>query len=214
MYTSPLERYGFMRPEASGGAGIVNIYVHMTKQLSITLIAPLVCYTKSRYIPSPYRTQILGQLVQIFWSELSKTISTKLRFNIVGGSILIVVRYSEALRFYLDAGQVLMLLLVWSTFCNQFATGVFEKVTHESLIFVVFINLALYGVMSIVCASIARLPWFALDRGTYEARNSPKRFTRFRTWLGDVRFNRKETAAICFCGAAKGNTTLDAQNVP
>lgn len=100
-----------------------------------------------------------------------------------------------------------MLLLVWSTFCNQFATRVFEKVTHESVIFVVFINVALYGIMSIVCASIARLPWFALDRGTCEAITPPKGFTRFRIWLGDGRFNRKETAAICFCGAAKGNTT-------
>ena len=42
MYISPLERYGLMRPEASGGTGIVNIYVHMAKQLSISLIAPLV----------------------------------------------------------------------------------------------------------------------------------------------------------------------------
>ena len=51
MYISPLERYGLMRPEASGGAGIVNIYVHMAKQLSIILIAPLVSHTKTQFIP-------------------------------------------------------------------------------------------------------------------------------------------------------------------
>jgi len=51
MYMSPLERYGFMRPEASGGAGIVNIYVQMAKQLSISLIAPLVSQFKNWYIP-------------------------------------------------------------------------------------------------------------------------------------------------------------------
>ena len=113
--------------------------------------------------------------------------------------------------FYLVPGQVLMLLLVWSTFCNQFATGVFEKVTHESVIFIAFINVALYGFMSLVCASIARLPWLALDRGMDEAKGLPKGLpkglTRFRLWLGDVRFDRKETAAICFCGAAKGRFT-------
>jgi len=103
-----------------------------------------------------------------------------------------------------------MLLLVWSTFCNQFATGVFEKVAYESVIFIAFINVALYGFMSLVCASIARLPWLALDRGINEAGELPMGLTRFRLWLGDVRFDRKETAAICFCGAAKGRFTWDA----
>jgi sodium/bile acid cotransporter 7 len=99
-----------------------------------------------------------------------------------------------------------MLLLVWSTFCNQFATGVFAKVTHESMIFVAFINVALYGFMSLVCVSIARFPWLALNRGIGEERELPG-LTQFRLWLGDVRFDRKETAAICFCGAAKGGFT-------
>ena len=54
MYISPLERYGFLRPEASGGAGIVNIYIHMAQQLSITLIAPLVRQAKVWSIPFPY----------------------------------------------------------------------------------------------------------------------------------------------------------------
>jgi hypothetical protein len=51
MYMSPLERYGFMRPEASGGAGIINIYVDMAKQLSISLIAPLVGHPIDGLIP-------------------------------------------------------------------------------------------------------------------------------------------------------------------
>ena len=154
----------------------------------------------------PTKTQILGQLVQIIWPDQSKMIGTKLRFNIIGGFVTVVALYLEVLQLHLP-GQVLMLLLVWSTFCNQFATGVFEKVTHESVIFIAFINVALYGFMSLVCASIARLPWLALDRGINEARELPKGLTRFRMWLGDVRFDRKETAAICFCGAAKGSFT-------
>lgn len=97
MYISPLERYGFMRPEASGGAGIVNIYVHMTKQLSIILIAPLVCHAKHDTLPLLIVIQILGQLIQIFWSEPAKMISTKLRFNIIGAYTLIIARYSGAL---------------------------------------------------------------------------------------------------------------------
>jgi len=127
---------------------------------------------------------------------------------------LVTPRYSGGLQPHLDVGQVLILLLVWSTFCNQFATGVFEKVTHASLIFIVFINVALYGIMSVVCASIARLPWLALDRGKNEAGEPTNWLTRFRYWLGDVRFDRKETAAICFCGAAKGSLAWDTQNMP
>lgn len=116
---------------------------------------------------------------------------------------MVIARYSEVLQLNLDLGQVLMLLLVWSTFCNQFATGVFTKVTHESVIFIAFINVALYGFMSLVCVCIARLPWLALSREIKEERELTG-LTRFRLWLGDLRFDRKETAAICFCGAAKG----------
>ena len=98
MYISPLERYGFMRPEASGGAGIVNIYLHMIKQLSIILIAPLVCHTEIDRFPLLIVIQILGQLIQIFWSEPSKTISTKLRFNVIGRYTLAIARYSGPYR--------------------------------------------------------------------------------------------------------------------
>jgi hypothetical protein len=57
--------------------------------------------------------------------------------------------------------------------------------------------------MSLVCASIARLPWLALDRGINEAGELPKGFARFRLWLGDVRFDRKETALFAFAGRPK-----------
>jgi hypothetical protein len=95
MYMSPLERYGFMRPEASGGGGIVNIYVHMAKQLSISLIAPLVSQAKTNLFPFLTPLQILGQLVQIIWPKQAKIVSTKLRFNIIGGLIFHIAHYSK-----------------------------------------------------------------------------------------------------------------------
>jgi sodium/bile acid cotransporter 7 len=55
--------------------------------------------------------------------------------------------------------QVLMLLLVWSTFCNQFATGIFKKVSKETIILVAFLNVALYLFMSFVCLYAARPPF-------------------------------------------------------
>jgi hypothetical protein len=151
--------------------------------------------------------QILGQLVQIVWPEQARVISTKLQFNIIGGVKLAIACPLEILPISPRRiiGQILMLLLVWSTFCNQFATRVFETVTRESVIFIAFFNAALYGFMSLVCACVARLPWLALDHGRNEAGQLPKGLSRFRLWLGDIRFDRKETAAICFCGAAKGN---------
>jgi predicted Na+-dependent transporter len=42
LYLKPLQSSGFIQPDASGGGGLVGIYTQMAKQLSASLLAPLV----------------------------------------------------------------------------------------------------------------------------------------------------------------------------
>ncbi|KAG9052687.1 hypothetical protein FS842_009399 [Serendipita sp. 407] len=154
--------------------GLTGIYVQMVKQLSACLFAPL----------------IVGQILQNVSPERVKNISLKFKFSYIN--------------------QVLMLILVWSTFCNQFATRIFWHVSSETIILVAFLNVALYLFMSLVCLWSARpplpraksplLPCF----GGGEAEEEPAYMRSVRRLVKRVTFDKKETAAICFCGAAKG----------
>ncbi|KAG8796264.1 hypothetical protein FRC16_009754 [Serendipita sp. 398] len=156
------------------GSGNTRIYVQMVKQLSACLFAPL----------------IVGQILQNVSPERVKNISLKFKFSYIN--------------------QVLMLILVWSTFCNQFATRIFWHVSSETIILVAFLNVGLYLFMSLVCLWSARpplpraksplLPCF----GGREVEEEPAYMRSVRRLVKRVTFDKKETAAICFCGAAKG----------
>jgi solute carrier family 10 (sodium/bile acid cotransporter), member 7 len=101
-----------------------------------------------------------------------------------------------------------LLVLVWSTFCNQFASGVFSRVSKETIILVAFLNVALYLFMSLVCLWAARppfpsrngslLPLFGHDS------KEPALVATLRRLVKKATFGKRETAAVCFCGAAKG----------
>ncbi|KAG8834883.1 hypothetical protein FRC17_006628 [Serendipita sp. 399] len=131
---------------------------------------------------------IVGQILQNLSPERVKKISLQFKFSYIN--------------------QVLMLVLVWSTFCNQFATRIFWHVSSETIILVAFLNVALYLVMSLVCLWGARpplpppksplLPCFG---GQEE---EPAYMRALRRFVKRITFGKKETAAICFCGAAKG----------
>ncbi|KAG8865519.1 hypothetical protein FRC20_009747 [Serendipita sp. 405] len=174
LYVKPLQNHGFTMPDASGSGGLTGIYVQMVKQLSACLFAPL----------------IVGQILQNVSPERVKNISLKFKFSYIN--------------------QVLMLILVWSTFCNQFATRIFWHVSSETIILVAFLNVGLYLFMSLVCLWSARpplpraksplLPCF----GGREVEEEPAYMRSVRRLVKRVTFDKKETAAICFCGAAKG----------
>jgi len=118
---------------------------------------------------------IVGQIVQMIWKDKTKKYRELLRLNYVG--------------------QVLLLVLIWSTFCNKFASGAFKVVSHQSIILICFLNVVLYAFWTGVCLLIARLPFLGAPReGEY----------KWKTWLRNQRFDKGETAAICFCAAAKG----------
>lgn len=129
---------------------------------------------------------IVGQIIQNLSPTKVKEIQERFKFAIIN--------------------QVLMLVLVWSTFCGQFATGIFDRVSHDTIILVAFLNVALYLFMSLVCLWGARPPLPSPNspllpcNGVEESKSMKK----LRGFVKKLTFGKKETAAICFCGAAKG----------
>jgi sodium/bile acid cotransporter 7 len=74
-----------------------------------------------------------------------------------------------------------------STFCTAFATGSLETVNTPTIIFNVFVNIALCSFFTVISFYMARPPRFLSSRAP--------RFLR--------QINKQETISICFCGPAK-----------
>ncbi|KAG7121550.1 Solute carrier RCH1 like protein [Verticillium longisporum] len=98
---------------------------------------------------------------------------------------------------------VCLVLLIWTTFSGAFHTGALQDTPPASIIFTVFMNLALYALFTVLCFVAARPP-LALARPV-NARVADGRFCpRFlRRALRMRRMPRDQTVAVCFCGAAK-----------
>ncbi|KAK9237687.1 putative sodium bile acid cotransporter [Lipomyces kononenkoae] len=78
-------------------------------------------------------------------------------------------------------GSLCLLLLIWSSFSNSFASGAFEIVPHTSVIMICFLNIALYLVFTVICFLLCQFPGL------------PEKY----------RFSRPDTVSIMLCGAAK-----------
>ncbi|KAG8906471.1 hypothetical protein FRB99_006786 [Tulasnella sp. 403] len=118
---------------------------------------------------------IVGQAVQNLFKAQTKHWRELLHLNVVG--------------------QLLLLLIIWSTFCDKFASGAFHAITHQSVILICFLGLGLYIFFTAACIVIARVPF--LPRETEDE-------ARWIAFVRRQRFDKRETAAICFCAAAKG----------
>jgi len=118
---------------------------------------------------------IVGQIVQNLFKDKTKHYRELFRLNYVG--------------------QVLLLIVIWSTFCNKFASGAFKAITHQSVILICFLGVGLYAFFTAMCLFIARLPFLGAP---------VEGEAKWRTSLRKLRFNKRETTAICFCAAAKG----------
>jgi sodium/bile acid cotransporter 7 len=93
-----------------------------------------------------------------------------------------------------------LLILIWSIFSNQFEQDAFNLVSSESIILVVFLNLALYLIFTALCVVCTRLPFLPAKLVDPNAPRVP----RWRKIAAAARFSRPEATAICFCAAAKG----------
>ncbi|KAG8889165.1 hypothetical protein FRB98_005640 [Tulasnella sp. 332] len=95
-------------------------------------------------------------------------------------------------------GQVLLLIVIWSTFCNKFASGALKAITHQSVILICFLGVALYTFFTALCLFITRVPFVRQDG------DSLGKCPRWKSLLRRQRFGKRESAAVCFCAAAKG----------
>ncbi|TQN68728.1 putative membrane protein, partial [Colletotrichum shisoi] len=124
----------------------------------------------------------VGQVVRWFWEK----------------------RVDWALRtFYLaKVSTFCLILLVWTTFSAAFKTGALFVTPHASIVFNVFMNVALYMLFTLICFYAARPPLSACEavNPRVASRAAPGLLRRALT----VRqLSREQTIAVCFCGAAK-----------
>ncbi|OCF75057.1 sodium/bile acid cotransporter 7-B/bile acid cotransporter 7-B [Kwoniella mangroviensis CBS 8886] len=130
----------------------------------------------------------VGQVIQNVFPKRTQWVSTKFRL-------------AKISTFFL-------LLLIWSVFSTQFKAQAFEAVSTSSIIFLVFLNLGLYGVFTLLCVFLTRLPFshpsspsnVHINTGISSKRNSGRRLVNIQSF----RFNKRESTAICFCAVAKG----------
>jgi sodium/bile acid cotransporter 7 len=106
-------------------------------------------------------------------------------------------------KFYLaKISTCCLILLVWVTFSGAFQTGALQTLPRDSLIFNIFMNLLLYGVFTTICFLLARPPdsFCRPYNAAVKKINMPRALER--VFLAKT-MSRKQTVAVCFCGAAK-----------
>lgn len=110
-----------------------------------------------------YAPLIIGQVVRDLWPKE-------------------VDRISKAVRLPKWA-SICLLLLIFETFSDAFASGAFEALHTSSIILIVFLNFGLYPFFTCLCFILCRLP------------------------IKTFRLPQGQTTAVCFCGPPKSITT-------
>ncbi|KAJ0267887.1 hypothetical protein Brms1b_013371 [Colletotrichum noveboracense] len=139
----------------------------------------------------------------------------------LGLSVLLPLAVGQALRWFFEkqvdwalrtfylakVSTFCLILLVWTTFSAAFKTGALYQTPHASIIFNVFMNVALYMLFTLICFYAARPPLPLCDavnprvaESALMMRRSPSLLRRAVTVR---RLPREQTIAVCFCGAAK-----------
>lgn len=93
-----------------------------------------------------------------------------------------------------------------TTFSGAFETGAIYDLSTSSVIFNVFMNIALYLVFTVLCFYMARPPQYLADLlNPYllESRLTQRLPQPIKRVIGVKRMSRVQTIAVCFCGAAK-----------
>jgi sodium/bile acid cotransporter 7 len=125
----------------------------------------------------------VGQVIQNIWPKQTKWTLTTFKLAKVGSFMLI--------------------LIMWQSFSTAFAQNAFERVSHASIIFLVFFNIGIYLFFTVLCFFYARPIWIKRIFDHKPHQNSTK-FYKFGYWLfRPFYWNRRDTVAILLCGPAK-----------
>jgi sodium/bile acid cotransporter 7 len=143
MYTSTGAWYTDVLPKEEGG--YAQIYRRVFKQLGLSIFLPLVrdsIYFTTSYnmLKQGFSKQVVGQIIQNIWPKpITRTIA----------------------RFKLQKlGSLALLLIIWSTYDQAFASRAFDSVQPSNMLFIVFISIALFFLFLFICflTSILWLP--------------------------------------------------------
>ncbi|KAL2213447.1 hypothetical protein CC79DRAFT_42568 [Sarocladium strictum] len=129
---------------------------------------------------------IIGQVVRWTWSEQTVKWLNKLKLGKLSG--------------------VCLVLVVWTTFSGAYHTGALFTLSTPSVLFNVFMNLALYLVFTGICFFAARPPLFftrIVNKTIVDSRVGRSLPGPLRRIITAKRMTKEETVAVCFCGAAK-----------
>ena len=132
---------------------------------------------------------IVGQIVRYFWPRQVEWALKTLYLGKISAACLI--------------------LLVWTTFSNAFASRALFLISHSSIIFNIFMNIAEYLVFTVFCYYFARPPGFVVsvvNKHTVDFEWFPKKPRILYRALALKRMSLYETIAVCYCGAAKSTT--------
>ncbi|KAF4192553.1 hypothetical protein CNMCM8694_000233 [Aspergillus lentulus] len=94
--------------------------------------------TTAEFDPWKQASGDLRQLVRWAWPEQTERVMQKYRISKLGSACL--------------------LLIVWMTFSSCFATGALQTLSVQSVLFVVFFNIALYTALTAACFVLSRPP--------------------------------------------------------
>ncbi|CAN8097214.1 unnamed protein product [Discula destructiva] len=107
---------------------------------------------------------------------------------------------------HLHIGKISTLFLctlVWTTFSNAFMTGTLYTMPKSSILFNIFMNMALYILFTIICFVLARPPHNLVKRAIASRLASRSIPRCVRHFITPRQMSKEQAIAVCFCGAAK-----------
>lgn len=100
-------------------------------------------------------------------------------------------------------GSFMLILIMWQSFSTAFSQRAFESVSHASIIFICFFNIAIYLFFTALSFAYSR-PWFILKLFPTEPTvESSKAYTICYKLFRPFYYNKRDTVSVMLCGPAK-----------
>ncbi|KAK9241111.1 SBF-like CPA transporter family-domain-containing protein [Lipomyces kononenkoae] len=175
-----------MTREAKGNESLSLIEVSVGNIMGAFLTPALVQMFLSKHSGFAYGNPTNKSSIQSLYARVMKQLGIGVFIPLFVGQVIqfvfpVQTKWALAKFKLAKIGSFCLLLIIWSSFSNSFASGAFETVSHASIIMVCFLNVGLYLLFTIICFLAARFP------GLREK----------------FHFSRPDTVAIMLCGAAK-----------